>query len=438
MSTGRWQIAQLESKPYRLADGALKSRLIFVFRWRGPTDEKIRRYKVSLGIDDSRANRRTWEERRRTIDGEIKAGTFDPHKWFGRGFAITVQGVPRTVGDMVRRWQDSLAGAGHARQTREQYEITVKAHINGDPIEGVLLSQLQKDHLLQYRSRLIEKKLKASTVNKVFARMRSIVNDAFAAGYIPRPQSPAALVGNLRNDSRIADPFTPDEILRILWACTSQHQRAFYLTLALTGMRPGECCGVVWQYLAFDARSIFVRQQRLGDGTLTERLKNEYARRDIEMFPPLAFALRELRPEPHDPKGAVFLNPTDGEPMNPSWVNDDPWRDTLEAAEVPYRTLYHLRHTYCTFMVAAGKATQWIAAQMGHANVRKVDTVYSRWTKMPNQERLNLDEFFAKIAAMPPVTAANLASGWPPGLARPTKMPEFVEESAPAGNRTRT
>ena len=386
MSKRPWQLARIErDKKYSLADGTEKARLVLIYRWRAPGERKPRRYRVRLGLDDTRANRRIWQERCKLIAAEIAAGVFDPTKQFGLPASATKRApnTPQTVGDMTRRWQSSLAGAGISSRTREQYDITLKAHIYGDPVENITLAQLSKEELLDYRHRLIEKELSQSTVNKVFGRIRSIVDAAFQAGLIPRPQSPVSLIRNLRNDTKIADPFTPDEVLRILWACKTQVYRAFYLTLALTAMRPSECLGLTWRHIAFDNKLIYVRQQRLVGGAITDELKNQFAYRDIEMFAPVAFALRELRPDPFDPDGAVFLNPSDGEPMKPNVVGDDPWYEALDDAEVPHRTMYNLRHSYCSFMISAGKATQWISAQLGHATMHKVETVYGRWTKMP-------------------------------------------------------
>ena len=72
----------------------------------------------------------------------------------------------------------------------------------------------------------------------------------------------------------------------------------------------------------------------------------------------------------------VFAN-RDGSPLNVRW-QDDPWRRALQRAELEYRRLYLLRHTYALLMLSAGKPLQWIAAQFGHRGVAKIDETYGR------------------------------------------------------------
>jgi hypothetical protein len=112
-----------------------------------------------------------------------------------------------------------------------------------------------------------------------------------------------------------------------------------------------------------------------------------------------------------------------------------------------YRVLYNLRHTYTTLMIRAGKPLQWIAHQLGHVGVKKIDEIYGRWTRRPEEEPLDLDAFFLQILRLPKVAQSpqslpnpsqTVDPGSPPLLKRLMISRDFGDECAPAGSRTRT
>jgi hypothetical protein len=73
-------------------------------------------------------------------------------------------------------------------------------------------------------------------------------------------------------------------------------------------------------------------------------------------------------------------------------------RPTLErSVDDRPRPLYNLPHTYATLMIRAGKPLQWIAHQLGHLGVKKIDEAYGRWTRTPEEEPLYLDGFSLQV-----------------------------------------
>jgi hypothetical protein len=99
-----------------------------------------------------------------------------------------------------------------------------------------------------------------------------------------------------------------------------------------------------------------------------------------------------------------------GQSMTVANVGDNPWRRALVRAAVPYRSLYNFRHTYTSLMLAAGKPLQWVAHQLGHIGVRKIDEVYGRWVRIPDDHMLDLPTFFAevqKVIALPKSSAVS-------------------------------
>lgn len=61
--------------------------------------------------------------------------------------------------------------------------------------------------------------LEANTINKILARVRTMLNDAFESGAIVSARNPMTLVRNLTVAEREIDPFDPAELLRIFAVC---------------------------------------------------------------------------------------------------------------------------------------------------------------------------------------------------------------------------
>src|SRR6266446_4467671 len=150
-----------------------------------------------------------------------------------------------TVEAFARRYLEELAGAGIGAQTLEQYRHIFRAHIFRSDLAGVPLRELNDGHIKLWLGELHEKTVGAnrrplpSTVNKILARVRTMVTLAWRRGEIGRPVNPMDLVPNLPMKGLEPDPFSPDELLALLGACEGQ-QRALYTTLVLTGLRPSE------------------------------------------------------------------------------------------------------------------------------------------------------------------------------------------------------
>src|SRR5260370_7499470 len=110
--------------------------------------------------------------------------------------------------------------------------------------------------------------------------------------------------------------------------------------------------------------------------------------------------------------GPVFVGKVirgQARPMLERTEGDDPWRRTLARAGVPYRTLENLRHSYTTLMLSAGKNVQWIADQLAHTTVRKIQDTYGTWLHTPASERLETDEFFTRFDPIFPHLPSTLA-----------------------------
>ncbi len=311
----RLRYVRLEGARARLADGTIHRHLIVAFRWQGPADPKPRRYRHFAGLLDTRESRNLWASKIANIERELITGTFDLARWFpgSRKVARAVT-YGDTVGSFARAWLEELTGTGVGAHTVEQYRLIFEAHILNGPIAGLRLAELDAGHIQQWRGRLMRKdsgrggNLRVSTVNKIAARLRTMLNVAFQREAIPRASgNPMLQVRNLRQPQRRVAPFTPDELLKIFAVCEGQ-QRAIYITLAFTALRPSDLLGLYWEHIDFAEDLILVRQQLRDDGTVDSELKTERSLRDVTMLKPVRAALAALQAQNRLRSKFVFCN----------------------------------------------------------------------------------------------------------------------------------
>ena len=456
--------ARFETVSRRRRDGSVRRHLLIAFLWKGPRDARPRRYRESTGLDDNRQSRQLWRNKLAEMTRELVAtnygatAPFDPRRWFPRSRTAATQQLqpievstekPLCVGDFARHYLDRLAGL--TDRTREQYRLIFSAHILPSKFAEVQLAKLTHLDIRSFLRELEQKRttagkpLQANTINKIFARVRTMLNDAFESGVIEGARNPTTLVKNLAVAEREIDPFDPAELLRIFAVCEGQ-QRALYILLALSGLRPSEALALMPEHINFAEGTILVRQQMLEKGEVSPRLKTKGSRRTVQMFESVKLALFDVLALNRLRSRFVFCGPV-GRPMLERSVGDHPWRRAVARAGVDYRVLYNLRHTYTTLMIRAGKPLQWIAHQLGHVGVKKIDEVYGRWTRTPEANALELGAFLLAITQLPKRAVVvqplpNPSQTVAPDSAVVAKSAlfagNFPDLSAPAGSRTRT
>ena len=250
------------------------------------------RRRESTGLEDSRDNRRKWKKHLDELKRELirtrwgSLQSLDLCKWFPHSRARKTQALqsPQSFGDLARQWLEQLSGTNVGTATREQYSYIFGAHVFPSSLSKVPLAELNARHIKLWLSELRTKKtrsgrpLEPNTVNKILARVRTMVTEASKNGEIPRPVNPMELVENLQMEGREPEPFMPDELLRLLSACEGQ-QRTLYLFLAFTGLRPSEALGLWWQeHIDYENERIPVRQQVREDGSIDRKLKTPRVR----------------------------------------------------------------------------------------------------------------------------------------------------------------
>ncbi len=179
------------------------------------------------------------------------------------------------------------------------------------------------------------------------------------------------------------EPFSLQEIDKILSSCDGQNYNII-ATLLFTGMRTGECIGLKWSDINFEARTIFI-QRTIGRGR--EGLpKTRASIRTIDILDTLLLSLESQYKLTGAKNSYVFLNQIGNHYFDSSKLRDKMWKKTLEKAGVRYRTIYQTRHTYCSLLLQSNEDILWISKTLGHSTVKTTLEKYAKY--MPREVKL--------------------------------------------------
>lgn len=146
----------------------------------------------------------------------------------------------------------------------------------------------------------------------------------------------------------------------------------------LAGLRDGECCGLYWDCIDFDDRTIHVRRTwRKGEGIIAETKTGKSGYRSVPMSPILFAALStyadRLRQLGYQLDGPVLVSGRVGS-VTPNAITGNHWpaiarkAGFIGEAEELAHTFYALRHTAANLWRTIGIPTDRLMTLMGHTD----------------------------------------------------------------------
>lgn len=217
--------------------------------------------------------------------------------------------------------------------------------------------------------------ISAKRINNILIPLRTIFEDAYVDGLIDR--NPVSRIKNLSVRTEEPQPFTKDEVKRILKELPEQGQNLVQFAV-WTGLRTSELIALEWNDIDWKAGLIRVRRATVNKNT--KQPKTKAGERNVMLFPPALNALKSQKKYTFLEDARVFHNPRTSKP----WEGDGPirktlWQPALKRAGVVYRNPYQTRHTYASTLLSAGENPLWVAQQMGHKDWGMIRKRYGRW-----------------------------------------------------------
>lgn len=292
-----------------------------------------------------------------------------------------------------------------------------------EPYRVLDLDVLNIDHRELERIRnLALHSRKVSTLHEYFRTIRAVFEEAVKDGYIE--QSPFARLRKLRqagdeqDPAELVDPFSRDELARLLAACKLEKHRQMIAFLFWTGMRPGEMKALAWEDIDLEAGTARVRYNLNRAGQIKPP-KTTAGVRTIELLPEAAAVLRRQRELTYmlpaqtevihllhnktrtESRRRVFLSRDNKPYLNPELMPaPKAWSNLLRSAKLPHREPYQLRHSYASMMLMIGAHPAYLAKQMGHKDWGMIRKVYAKWVTEENPNYR--DELAEKLGSFDP------------------------------------
>lgn len=312
--------------------------------------------------------------KRQAILYEISIGTFDYSKHFPHskraGEFRKTRPDRYTIKEALKSWLQRNQ-AKLQKSTLQDYNSAIYHHLV--PTFGDLtIAELTASKVKEWLSELpCSNKRKGN----ILIPLRQMFDELYHDEIIDK--NPLTRVKNLPNETCEPEPFTQNEIARILNELTGQAknliQFAFY-----SGLRTSELIALCWQDVDFENNRIFVRQAYVR-GQL-KNTKTKSGKREVMLQPQAKEALLNQHVFTKQQNKIVFHDPY----TNKSWTNDQPirkkiWIPALKKASIKYRKPYQTRHTFASMMLSRGEHYMWVAQQMGHKDWGMIIKFYGRW-----------------------------------------------------------
>jgi integrase len=239
--------------------------------------------------------------------------------------------------------------------------------------------------------------LSASTVQNQLNPIQVLVREAIEASDLTVDPTRRLRLPAIRGRrERTADP---NEAARLIEALAS-FERAVWATAMYAGLRHGELRALRWDDVDFDEGKIHVRRSFDPIAGPID-VKSKAGRRSVPMLGALRKILVEHKLATGRSGDALVFGRTAELAFTPSAIYKRA-RKVWKAAKLTEIGLHESRHTFASWMIAAGLNIKQISVYMGHADVKTTLNIYGHLLS-DDAERAaeRLDEYLAAAGERP-------------------------------------
>lgn len=287
-----------------------------------------------------------------------------------------------TVAAYAARWLQQIRGTLKAA-TVAQYERSLRLYVV-PAIGGSKVRKLRRGEIKALLADLFRRELARDTVRLAHATLRAMLNAARDDDELIR-ENPAEGLGRALRLVRPKDArgervkaFDPAQLDLLLRTCRAEDAALFplLLTLARTGMRPGEALALRWDDVDLGRREIRV-ERAVSHGRI-ETPKVGHGR-TVKVSPALHAVLRGRSLQR---AATEWVFPSEAGTRLDHHNMARRFRRIVRLAKLPqHHTVYCLRHTFASILLAAGVSPAYVQEQLGHASITLTVGTYGRWLR---------------------------------------------------------
>lgn len=357
-------------------------------------------YVADTGIDPATGKRRQVKRGGFRTQGDAEQALSELLAQVGTGQYVFDAGI--TVGAWLQTWLDERLKMGIIRpSTGTAYRGHIDHHLI--PHLGRLrLRDLRPGHISKMLLAL-EDGRSGTTIRRIHGTLRSSLSSAVKQGLIS--YNPARSVELPKASRPKVRPWEPAELGAFLDAAARHPLGIFFETVAASGLRRGEACGIRREDLDLQARTITVRQQicqvdkkRSGEqpdcptcgvrhaGIAFGKPKTASGEaRVVDLDERTVGSLmlhllaqdaeREEWGEAYRDHGLLFARPG-GDPLKPGDMTDL-FAELVAESGLRKVRLHDLRHGQASLMLAAGVPMAVVSKRLGHSSLAITADTYS-------------------------------------------------------------
>ena len=307
-----------------------------------------------------------------------------------------------TLAEYLRRWLAQVEKQDLRQTTLNNYRRNVREHLIGPRAKPFRLGSIElrrlkleaiREHYemlgegypVERKGKLVERRgLGVESRRRIHSCLHKALNDAMEVGYLDHnPAWKAAR--NLKPEPRELDVWTADELRQFFAATLDTPSYPLWHTLAMTGMRRGEACGLQWGDVDTGAGILTIRRSRVPVGSrVYEQTPKTRKTRIVDLDPDTVAVLKELHERQRKARPVVQLDDSkeylftraDGQPVHPNDVSRA-FNYAVSAAGLRRIPLHGLRHTHASLAIDAGVPISVVSDRLGHANANITLGVYT-------------------------------------------------------------
>ncbi len=310
---------------------------------------------------------------REEIIEAIAKGTFDYQQTFPGSQRFKT--APQPVDKPLDHWLNVLLDRSEKVVKASTYE-TLRLTCNAlRPTFGVMLLQdIKRRHAREFCEKLT---CGNRQIRKLIHALKSAIDCAVDDEVIDtNPLTNFKFVKPEPPKDDHVDPLTRDEMARILDVADGPFKNLVQFAV-WTGLRTSELIALEWGDVDFVRGYARIARAKTTTARQAETTKTKAGLRDIKLLPPALEALASQKPHTFLIGKQVFLNGY--KPYQGCIQIWNQWKHVLTKAGIRYRNPYQTRHTYASWLLAAGENISWISKQMGHSNIATTLGHYARY-----------------------------------------------------------
>lgn len=299
-----------------------------------------------------------------------------------------------TIGELLDRYLRH-SKSELAYSTWQNYKTSI-LNILIPEFGDIPASKLKRSHIQDWKTKYhtSDKPIVNKTLHNILCPLYNVMDEALDNEIIDknifnlwRPK----ITKELKEDEDI-NPFTLDEINKILNTCTGQVRNLLQFAF-WSGLRTSELIALKWSDIDFDEKLIKVRRKIVNG--VEGPPKTVSGKRDIQILDNAMQALISQKEFTYKQNDRVFHHPKNMCPWKTDkQIRESYWKPILKAADVEYRKAYQTRHTYASILLTAGVDPSYVAKLMGHADWSSIRKHYARWIRgVDNQLEGKIDAF---------------------------------------------